>query len=62
MAKSTPYRVCPYCGSNLDPGECCDCQEKKLKAAEAETAESAGQLATSKEARGRREPVLAPGA
>ena len=21
------YRECPYCGSNLDPGESCDCQE-----------------------------------
>ena len=21
------YRECPYCGSNLDPGEPCDCQE-----------------------------------
>ena len=23
------YRTCPYCGSNLDPGEHCDCQDKK---------------------------------
>ena len=21
--------VCPYCGSNLDPGERCDCQEER---------------------------------
>lgn len=42
MAKSTPYRVCPYCGCNLDPNERCDCQDKKLKDAEAETAQSAG--------------------
>ena len=21
------YRVCPFCGSNLDPGEVCDCQQ-----------------------------------
>lgn len=21
------YRVCPYCGSNLDPGENCDCRD-----------------------------------
>ena len=20
------YRVCPFCGSNLDPGEICDCK------------------------------------
>ena len=23
------YRVCPYCGSHLDPGERCDCQDKE---------------------------------
>ena len=22
------YRTCPSCGSNLDPGEICDCQDK----------------------------------
>ena len=22
------YRPCPRCGSNLDPGERCDCKEK----------------------------------
>ena len=22
------YRVCPYCGSHLDPGEACDCRER----------------------------------
>ena len=21
------YRVCPFCGANLDPGERCDCQD-----------------------------------
>lgn len=21
------YRTCPYCGSNLDPGERCDCRD-----------------------------------
>lgn len=26
MAK---YQVCPHCGSNLDFGEKCDCQDKK---------------------------------
>lgn len=25
------YTPCPYCGSNLDPGEKCDCQNKKAK-------------------------------
>lgn len=23
------YHTCPYCGAHLDPGERCDCQEKK---------------------------------
>ena len=23
------YRVCPFCGAHLDPGERCDCQEKE---------------------------------
>ena len=23
------YRTCPSCGANLDPGERCDCQNKK---------------------------------
>lgn len=22
------YRVCPYCGAALDPGELCDCDKK----------------------------------
>ncbi len=24
------YETCPQCGSNLDPGEKCDCQNQKL--------------------------------
>lgn len=23
------FRPCPYCGANLDPGERCECQDKK---------------------------------
>lgn len=23
------YNICPDCGSNLDPGESCDCQSEK---------------------------------
>ena len=23
------YNICPDCGSNLDPGEKCDCQQKE---------------------------------
>lgn len=26
------YRVCPYCGDYLDPGETCDCTETKAAA------------------------------
>ena len=22
------FKVCPYCGANLDPGEHCDCQDQ----------------------------------
>jgi hypothetical protein len=25
------YRICEYCGANLDYGEKCDCQEEKVK-------------------------------
>lgn len=25
------YRECPLCGSNLDPGETCDCRIEKAK-------------------------------
>lgn len=28
------YNTCPHCGSNLDPGEPCDCMKRKQKAAE----------------------------
>lgn len=27
MVKSKPYKTCPYCGANLDPGEPCDCRD-----------------------------------
>ncbi len=27
------YRTCPFCGSNLDPGEICNCRQGKEKAA-----------------------------
>lgn len=23
------YKVCPYCGANLDPGEICDCRVQR---------------------------------
>ena len=25
------YKVCPFCGAHLDPGERCDCQEGQGK-------------------------------
>lgn len=28
------YRICPNCGSHLDPGEQCDCQQERYKAEE----------------------------
>lgn len=27
------YKICPHCGAHLDPGERCDCQDKKREAA-----------------------------
>lgn len=27
------YRTCPYCGSNNDPGEACDCRAETKKEA-----------------------------
>lgn len=27
------FRICPYCDAHLDPGERCDCQDKKREAA-----------------------------
>lgn len=35
------YNVCPNCGSNLDPGEKCDCQKEKLKPEETAEATAA---------------------
>lgn len=29
MDRRTTYRICPYCGATLDPGERCDCRDKK---------------------------------
>lgn len=28
------YRICPYCGAALDPGEKCDCGQKTARSAE----------------------------
>ena len=29
--RNTLYWTCPYCGSNLDPGESCDCRKEVNK-------------------------------
>jgi len=26
-----PYKTCPHCGANLDPGERCDCTDHSSK-------------------------------
>lgn len=54
------YRVCPKCGSNLDHGERCDCEDRKEQEAAKLGAEPAAKPATMD----KREPVLAlmPGA
>ena len=33
------YITCPYCGANLDPGERCECQDKKDGAKESKEEE-----------------------
>ena len=37
------YHSCPYCGSNLDPGERCDCQDKEKAASRSSSPESGEQ-------------------
>lgn len=39
------YRVCPNCGSNLDPGEICDCKDQKEQTVEEAPAETFGVIA-----------------
>lgn len=34
------YRICPDCGSYLDPGERCDCQDKEEAAPDATNTQS----------------------
>lgn len=34
------YRICPDCGSSLDPGERCDCQDMKEAAPDATNIQS----------------------
>lgn len=58
MSKSKPYRVCPHCGNNLDPGEHCDCQDTQGRYANTEPAPGAAQSATPDKP----EPLLITGA
>ncbi len=55
---SKPYRVCPDCGSNLDPGERCDCKEH----AELEPSKSSAELAARPATVDKHEPALMFGA
>lgn len=52
------YRICPKCGSNLDHGERCDCEDR----AEREPSQSAADLAARPATIDERKPVLMPGA
>ena len=43
------YRPCPYCRSNLDPGERCSCQDKEKAApGVATTEDGTGKISTNK--------------
>lgn len=33
------FKICPHCGANLDPGEVCDCKNKKKTAPSAANTE-----------------------
>lgn len=57
------YRTCPYCGSNNDPGEACDCRaetKKESAPAQRERTQANGYLAQAKlhEAEGKTIPSL----
>ena len=55
---SVPYRTCPYCGSNLDPAERCDCRDSQPHEADQTAAQDAAQPTLIN----RYQPALAPGA
>lgn len=42
----TYYRTCPHCGAHLDPGERCDCQDKKTAPGAANTGDRKDESAT----------------
>lgn len=37
------YRICPYCGASLDPGERCDCQDEVATSQQETGAHGTGQ-------------------
>lgn len=53
---SKPYRVCPKCGTHLDHGEPCDCEDR----VERETAQGAADTAAQPATEDKHEPVLMP--
>lgn len=52
------YRVCPYCDSNLDPDERCDCRDDREGNTVEDAGQSGGRLATVDW----RKPILMTGA
>lgn len=55
------YRTCPLCGSNLDHGEICTCQDDRDEAMAAD--QSAAEYADAPTLKGQQyEPALMPGA
>ena len=42
------YKICPYCGAYLDPGEQCDCREEDIATSQDEK-EPAGSRRTGPE-------------
>lgn len=36
------YKICPYCGAHLDPGEPCDCQDEEIATSQQEKGPDAG--------------------
>jgi len=47
--KNTYFVTCPYCGSNLDPGERCDCNEGRNHHEQIQDLQSEGQRFRSEE-------------
>lgn len=48
---STPYRICPLCGDNLDAGEVCDCKRQTAAAPPPPPAPSIAYINTAETAR-----------